>query len=510
MKSESGTDHPGSILLTPDENEQVYRLLGNRCQSLAAGVVQVFVTDPPDHSAWRRFDAGVLCLVKDNQRRSYFFRLYCLTRCQMVWEHEVYNSMDYKCPKMWLHTFEGEDSIVAFNFASEDDARSIKTILDEKLEAKKQRRLERRSRSSWQASGNCVPSGYQSGPGVNVTANHMGSTSHLANGSLVPSPRQQHRTTTSGKKKDKDSKRRLTKADIGLPKNFRHLSHVGWDPNKGFDVDISDPQLKLFFDKAGVSDSQLQDRETREFIYDFINRHGGIDAVKDEVVYPQTPQPPVGPPPVPARSAPVSNFQYQTRTAPPPPPPPPSRTNVNPPPPPPSQPPVATGPPPPPPPPLPPARTPLQRQDVAPSQGTPAPPPPPPASFTACAPPPPPPPVSMPPTDSNGHSAPGANDPRSALLESIRSGRTLKHVEVDSKRPSCNSDSRGELLDQIRQGVELKSVQTTQRPPMNTAPQGSLAGALARALAERSRAIHSDTSGSSDDDDEEEDDEWED
>lgn len=137
MKSESGTDHPGSILLTPDENEQVYRLLGNRCQSLAAGVVQVFVTDSPDHSAWRRFDAGVLCLVKDNQRRSYFFRLYCLTRCQMVWEHEVYNSMDYKCPKMWLHTFEGEDSIVAFNFASEDDARSIKTILDEKLEAKK-------------------------------------------------------------------------------------------------------------------------------------------------------------------------------------------------------------------------------------------------------------------------------------------------------------------------------------------------------------------------------------
>lgn len=66
------------------------------------------MTDPPDHSAWRRSDAGVLCLVKDNQRRSYFFRLYCLTRCEMVWEHEVYNSMVYQCPKMWLHTFEGE------------------------------------------------------------------------------------------------------------------------------------------------------------------------------------------------------------------------------------------------------------------------------------------------------------------------------------------------------------------------------------------------------------------
>ena len=45
---------------------------------------------------------------------------------------------------------------------------------------------------------------------------------------------------------------------------------------------------------------------------------------------------------------------------------------------------------------------------------------------------------------------------------------------------------------------------------MNTHPQDSLAGALARALAERARAIHSETSGSSDDDDDEEDDEWED
>jgi Wiskott-Aldrich syndrome protein len=45
---------------------------------------------------------------------------------------------------------------------------------------------------------------------------------------------------------------------------------------------------------------------------------------------------------------------------------------------------------------------------------------------------------------------------------------------------------------------------------VNTGPEDSLAGALARALAERARAIHSETSGSSDDGgDDEEDDEWE-
>jgi hypothetical protein len=60
---------------------------------------------------------------------------------------------------------------------------------------------------------------------------------------------------SGGRKKDKDSKRRLTKADIGLPKNFRHVSHVGWNPNTGFALDnVEDPQLKMFFDKVYILD----------------------------------------------------------------------------------------------------------------------------------------------------------------------------------------------------------------------------------------------------------------
>jgi hypothetical protein len=100
-----------------------------------------------------------------------------------------------------------------------------------------------------------------------------------------------------------------------------------------------------------------------------------MDAVKDNIVYPQGRQPPGGPLPVTARSAPVNNFQYQARSAlpsptyqtnvhpllPPPPKPPPT--------PPPSQPPVVTGPLPPPTPPPKPTRTPVQQQDMATSQG---------------------------------------------------------------------------------------------------------------------------------------------
>ncbi|CAG2056445.1 unnamed protein product [Timema podura] len=490
MRPVSSAEHRGSTLLQHEENEQIFRLLGSRCQTLATAVVQLFLTDPPDHSVWRRRDAGVLCLVKDNQRRSYFFRLFCLSRRQMVWEHEVYNTMDYKSPKPFLHTFEAEECIAAFNFAQEEEAIVLRNILLQKLEAKK-RRSERRSRSSLQSQHSVTAPHHQ------VAPQQTHSTSHAVNGSLTSSPRQQHHTRSKDKK-DKDSKRKLTKADIGLPQDFRHVTHIGWDPNRGFDVNnVDDPELMKFFEKAGVSDSHLQDKETREFIYDFIKDHGGIDAVKGE--FKGTP------PPVPMRTAPVagSNNIQQTRIAPPP---PPMCTGAWPPPPlPPSQPPAMA-----PPPPI--ARTVPQRQDVPPppSYGTPPPPPPPPPQAATAPVPPPPPPMAPPmmPPDIPQTESSASSDPRSALLDSIRSGKPLKHIEVERKKSVSGGDSRNNLLDQIRQGVELKSVQNTPSPTiantLNT--QDGLAGALARALAERSRAIHSDSSTSSDDDD----DEWED
>lgn len=48
-----------------------------------------------------------------------------------------------------------------------------------------------------QPSHNSVSS-HPVGPGGNVTGSHLGTSSYLANGSLVQSPRQQHRTI-SGK-----------------------------------------------------------------------------------------------------------------------------------------------------------------------------------------------------------------------------------------------------------------------------------------------------------------------
>lgn len=530
-----GENRP-SILLTKEENDQVFSLIAPKCQSLATAVVQLFTTEGPGHSEWKKKDTGVLCLIKDNAKRSYFFRIYCLYRKTMIWEHEVYLQIEYKSPRPYLHTFEAEEYMTAFNFANEDEARVLRNILIEKIELRKCRREERRQRSMAAARTNSgeVQLRRQNGMAAPTPpAPHPLPIPEKTPTPLPPPPKAALLHNTNTLKSGKKRKRILRKEDIGSPQNFQHISHVGWDAQKGFDVETSQPNEELlsFFSMAGVSEKQLQDEETREFIYSFIETHGGIDAVKEDlhtshskpvrsgssrgarVSYsppppystlpppaPAAPSPPA--PPVPARSpAPAYPPAPPSRAPPPPPPAPPSRGTPLPPPPPPTS--LAHRNPPPPRPLQPPTSAPPS-VPPPPPPGVPPPPPPPPPPAAPSPPAAPPPPAPGPPD------AAVPMDARAALMESIRSGsKALKRVEVNKP---ASEDSRSNLLSEIRQGIELKSVSRsesgagagygagrTAAASAAAVPACGLAGALARALQERSRAIQD-----SDDDDDEE------
>ncbi|CAH0722963.1 unnamed protein product, partial [Brenthis ino] len=513
-----GENRP-SVLLSRDENDQVFSLIGPKCQSLATAVVQLFTTEGPAHSEWKKKDTGVLCLIKDNSKRSYFFRIYCLYRKTLIWEHEVYLQIDYKSPKPYLHTFEAEDYMTAFNFANEDEARVLRNILIEKIELRKRRREERKQRSMLAARANSVSS-HSSLSNSTGRVNGASPVPPLPPAPVTPAPvpsplsvPQTNKSNTlsnyslkSSGKKPKPKLRKLTKADIGVPLDFKHVHHLGWDAIKGFDVtnvdNLPEDIMKPFLSKAGITENQLRDQATRDFIYDFIISHGGAEAVKEELHDTKPTEISRGPaPPVPAR-APLSHHQPAppsrapprppARSVPPPPPPPaalaaPSAPR-NPPPPRPMQPPSAAPPSMPPPPP--------------PTSAPPPPPPPPPAHAPA---PPAPPPPPMPADDG---APPG--DARSALMESIRSGnKTLKHVDVGSKN-SLNEDNRSNLLSEIRQGINLRAVRRSSSSGGDEAPGPEvhgLAGALAKALRERARAIQS-SSESEDSDNEASDFEW--
>lgn len=522
--------HRGTILLKPEENEQVFQLIGNRCQCLAAGVIQLYLTEPPLHKDWIKKSTGIITLIRDNPRRSFFLRLYCLQRKAMLWEHEVYNSMEYKAPISYFHTFEAEDCMAAFNFASETEAITLRNILLGKLNAKRQRRQERKAKEA-------EPGGTLSWKNQtsmsSFTTFTSGSPGNLSNGAPTVGVNRSASSSsmykTKKKKNEQDLKRKLTKDDIGLPSNFRHVAHLGWDVNnKGLELDSVDSQLQQFFNNAGVSEHELQDKGTRKFIYDFIERNGGMSAVQEDIrpltnikstiQPPALPQRQEYPPPVPARTIP-----HQTRSAPPL---PPNRLNVSSPspsmpsslsvntspntlsnttsghrtlpsrPPPPN---ITTAPtlppPPPPPPPTPPSRI---NSNIS------IPPPPPPLPDTSSTN-----NITINTNATNNNNEESITDLRPMLMESIRSGTTLRKVNKEEiKSALVQEDSRGELLRQIREGIELKPVPNEVKSNTGPVPRGGLADALSRALAERSRAIHSESEESTSDTTD--DDEWDD
>lgn len=131
---------------------------------MASAVVQVCFADPPNRSTWNKRHCGVVCFIKDNIKRSYFLRVFCLDRQSAIWEQELYSSFDYCAPRPYFHTFEGDVSPVihliilvnyninrvnifrmqecriGFNFANEGEAEYFLMAIKEYLRMKSEKR----------------------------------------------------------------------------------------------------------------------------------------------------------------------------------------------------------------------------------------------------------------------------------------------------------------------------------------------------------------------------------
>ncbi|XP_042214648.1 neural Wiskott-Aldrich syndrome protein-like [Homarus americanus] len=501
-----------STQLNRDENEKIFRVLGLKCQTLSTRVVQVFGTDGPHHNSWRKH--GVATFTKDNVRKSYYIQVYDIVSGKILFEQELYNQFSYTVSMPFFHQFEAEQQ-------------------------QQQQKYLRRS--------------------------------------FVPLCTPYKDTRKKISKKSNKIKNKLSKDEIGMPTDFKHITHVGFNPDTGFSKFNVDDKLEDFFNLVGVSQQQLSDTRTREFIYDFIERNGGVEkAMQETQRFASKPFPSstphmdhsaISPPPPPAKSAPPPtppiipshNSHHGGSRAAPPPPPPRTNNHAHPPPPPPP----SSAPPPPPPHPrgpmLPPPGQIVAGQKTAPLPPIPvpissvpppppptstiptlqhgikaaAPPPPPPAPPSNGAPPPPPPPP--PPggggggvggsgggggggSGGGGMPAGGANvDVRSALLDQIRTGPTLKansqhgRQKVEQLQRALPTDSRSLLLNQIRSGIKLNPVEDGDGGGAVKSSEPKLEGLaldLHRALTSRALVIQSDDD-SSDVEDEEED-EWDD
>ncbi|KAM9504811.1 actin nucleation-promoting factor WAS-like isoform 2-T2 [Salvelinus alpinus] len=462
------------------------RKLDGWCLSLATAVVQLYMALPHSPTCWSLQHTGVACFTKDNHRRSYFIRFFDVKKGQLTWEQELYNQMVYHSPRPFFHAFAADDCQVGLNFVNEQESETFLRAVEDKINQRNRQVSEKKQRPLASTG-----SGSPASPSVATIdiQNPDIQASRYRSVTPVPAPAFVSKGKKD-KKKDKKKGSKLSKADIGAPSGFTHVSHVGWDPNN------LDPDLKKLLSCAGISEAELKDEETSQLIQQVIENSGGMEAVKKAMhTDPGLPHPPPGrqgslphvpgscssspapPPPRGGRSGPLPPPPGQAGRGPPPSHPPPSRGAL--PPPPPSS--GRGGLPPPPP-----------------SVSYTSPPPPPGHQRSMPAPPPPPPPP--PPAQSSGDLTPPPHPCKGPP------------PPAPASTGECEGGGRGALLDQIRVGRKLKNVTDSPEspPPAETDSEG-IVGALMMVMQKRSKVIHSSDEGEEEGGyDDEDDDEWDD
>lgn len=84
-----------SIHLRDHENNAIIdNIVSQDGVTLATAIIQLYLSQKPDHSRWTKYQTGIICFVKDFSRKSYFFRLFSLNASQS-WEQEMYSTFSY-------------------------------------------------------------------------------------------------------------------------------------------------------------------------------------------------------------------------------------------------------------------------------------------------------------------------------------------------------------------------------------------------------------------------------
>lgn len=132
-----------SFNLKEAENRQLIEYLNrNKLQSLSSAVIQLYFSEKPDHKKWVLQNSGVVCFIKDYNKRSYFFYFYNFENSSIsfLWEQEVTNYFNYTKLTDVFHYFHSDDQNVAFNFLDSKEADKFYERVTSKLKDKLEKR----------------------------------------------------------------------------------------------------------------------------------------------------------------------------------------------------------------------------------------------------------------------------------------------------------------------------------------------------------------------------------
>ncbi|XP_019850289.1 PREDICTED: uncharacterized protein LOC109581015 isoform X2 [Amphimedon queenslandica] len=209
-----------SILLSNEENQDIFTIVGARKEIRATAVAQMYHAHPNPNN-WEKFCTGVVCFVKENSQRFYFIQLIDLMSRAVVFEQELYEEFHYSNPRPYFHSFPGHEFMVGLNFASEKEA--------EKFHAAVESGITDACRASISRRKTLPETKKQDRYSLEVDGSGIGKLLNMRRKTLPAKTKKQDRYSLEVDDKPIGG-RKLTKADIGKPTDFRH---VGWDPHTG-------------------------------------------------------------------------------------------------------------------------------------------------------------------------------------------------------------------------------------------------------------------------------------
>jgi Wiskott-Aldrich syndrome protein len=409
-------------MLSYEQVDRLKSVLGDTASPLSHTIARLLLATPNQHTWNNTKLAGALVLVIDRKRECKLIRLYDINTWQVLFDEELYVGSKYEAPLPYFHTFEIPNGYAGLDFPVEQQAEQF-----------------------WTKVQQMIPK-------------------HATAPSLVSVQPASNQSTRKGLGLlnffgFEDNSAQEKPSIISKPSNVQHLQHIGYDPEKGFQIENIPEDWKKVFKSAGIKAKDLANPETAQLIMKTIDQYAeanpesnlGAPDSTDNGGEDDYQAPPTAPPPVPTRrgapAAPPSGRAPPPAGRAPPPsgraPPPAGRA-----------PPAAR-------PPAPPAPGNTAGDKRASSVSASAPP-----AIPNAPPPPVPPPAAPVPPPVAGRAI---SSERSNLLADIRKGAALKKVEVDDRSNPGSTNAPvagkgkgggGDLADQLRIIMAQRRVQT--------------------------------------------------
>uniref|UniRef100_A0A158R5Q1 WH1 domain-containing protein n=1 Tax=Syphacia muris TaxID=451379 RepID=A0A158R5Q1_9BILA len=268
----------GSAWLTYDENQNIFKLLGSRTHTLATGFGELLMHDQ-SNPGWNKMETGAICYVFDSSRKKYSVRLIDPglnnnTPCEK-WRVFITKETDFEKRHPNLVTFalpEDVDLLYGLNFSYKEEAEAFFSCVQQS----QNEILEKNKRSpllTWWPPKS-IHRHHKSADDVEECSTQENTSGSFSlEGEKAASPMSNERpksvfspftermdvafnsfqnfvdSKTKGLRKNKKKKKsKLSKFDIGEPRNFQHKVHAGDSPFVLDDADV-DETVRVVYDQ---------------------------------------------------------------------------------------------------------------------------------------------------------------------------------------------------------------------------------------------------------------------